>query len=772
MTQDMSSSNTAQLIEAQDKGSHSRATQDDQINPDELESLLPIMRVQRGIPHKVLALFNNEIVVGARWFSLKFGKDDFIPNDTSHLLSKLSWGKRFALNDCLKVTIIKPCTGRISDKSWLVLVQSKKGTRRFTLPYEEGGNVIQYFKLRAPGCLHVQEDESDHFHWRVRRGCLWSVLLALGFCIAYSALRLFLPHDSAISLLVPLIPFGLIFIFAYVVIFRDSRPDLNPQHALWFKKKKRKPSREPFRSPLLGWLLKAIAIGWYCLCYFWIEDQQWFHWIEYRMRGVTQPGLYLLLYSPTLFLIYRGYQICQHVSKLGEDSEATSAIMYLRAFDDDQRITLQPTSLLAKFLGVVVGGLPNDWGKVAGLDGARFRMAETFVLNLHPVHIIRLFFNKGADTAEEVLTAFFSKFGKVVIFGRPGQKVTTRGARHLYIEDHAWQEAVLEHLKHAQIVVIQPGVSAGVRWEISRSFETVQPQRLLFSLGCFWRRPNAFEDFRLKLPEDIRRLMPVEVPHLDRPTFLYFENDWTPRLQLISYRSPLLWVFVGDAVDLKYTLSPFVEGANGDPRQSPREPKKYPGHTLLAWLGFAAFLFLVLPGQFLRSEVISHRESIRTSPTVKYNGPKVPYSIQLRRAWQQLDIQKNSSLLDYLFVIDEGAAEIEVFSDRPQLGPTNFPDAQIRSLREEYMNALLHLPAKRDNVAETRLIDYYSVLINGREWVVLQIKIELHNGLELYEHSRFYLADGEMVIIRGTIVDNDAFYLKLFEEIFDSISFN
>lgn len=59
-----------------------------------------------------------------------------------------------------------------------------------------------------------------------------------------------------------------------------------------------------------------------------------------------------------------------------------------------------------------------------------------------------------------------------------------------------------------------------------------------------------YEDFILTLPERLQPSVPREVPYLNRPTFLYFEKDWTPRLQLVSYRSPPVWTFAGDAVEI------------------------------------------------------------------------------------------------------------------------------------------------------------------------------------------------------------------------------
>ena len=65
---------------------------------------------------------------------------------------------------------------------------------------------------------------------------------------------------------------------------------------------------------------------------------------------------------------------------------------------------------------------------------------------------------------------------------------------------------------------------------------------------------------------------------------LWFERNGTVRTSEVSYASPATWVFRGDAVDLDYTLQPFVQGIHGGEREEPRGVRSHPWYEYLgAW---------------------------------------------------------------------------------------------------------------------------------------------------------------------------------------------
>jgi hypothetical protein len=397
--------------------------------------------------------------------------------------------------------------------------------------------------------------------------------------------------------------------------------------------------------------------------------------------------------------------------------------------------------------------MPNDWRSGSGMDGSRFRAAGMFMWNYHPLRLIRLFFNKGADTAEEVLTAFFGKIGKVVAIGKPGQRLVTPGAQRLLVAEDSWQQAVSERLSHAAMVLIQPGASAGVRWEICEALDLVQPQRMLFSMAVFWRRPNAFEDFLLTLPVTVRDRFPREIPYINRPSFLYFRRDWTPLLQPISYCSPLLWPFLGNAVDLKYTLSSFLARASGGSSQGLHKPKEYGVQTVLAWLLAAALIALVLVGFIARREAYDSHERVLATHMVTYQNADMPYSVQLHTAWVRREFSPEVTI----FTLGEKESNIVIVS------------AKESHLMSEMASLHAALLGQRYPGAEVRQFSSQEEFVNGRNWLKADFEVRLNDGYVVHVPSRLYTGDEGTVFMWGELDKDDTFNLKLIEDVFGSI---
>lgn len=721
-----------------------------------LDDVLPIIRIQRGIPNKLLAVFSNELVFGFSFLKIDFKEAEISRDIIQSKFSSLFRLRQIGLNNISKVYFIKPNPGRLSDKSWRIIIYSNFGARRLVLPFEDGHNIFEYFRSKMPERLEVEEDSAAHFLWRLRTAFLLFIFGALFLGSALFILSIFIPE--ILVLLFILLPAGFILLFIYVILPRNTL--IPEEEAGQPKLKKEKKKTEPFTSPLLSWTLKIVGIGWFFLCNLVIVQQEWFRWLDYKTKG-AQNGLYLLLYMPTALLVYLGYQLSQNIQKKVAHSEASPNILYLRAFDDDQRITLQPTTLLAKSLGLI-DSMPNDWGNNYGLDGARFKTVGNFAMFFNPIRIIRLFFNKGADTSEEIISAYFSKLGNVIAIGQPGQRLLTPGAKRIYVEDDDWQTEVLDYLTRSQIIIIQPGISAGVRWEIIKTFELVPPERILLSMVCFWRRPNTFENFLLTLPENLRQKIPREIPFLDRPSFLYFEKEGTPRLQLINYRSPILWAFLGNAVDLRHTLKSFLQGINGEPREKPTPPKKHFGHQSVAWSIAALLIAFIVWSVIIDYEDLSFREHIQTSPLVEYKGAKVPYSIKLQRDWNKLEMEDSSESSDYVFSLNKNSAFIRVSSYAESFDVATFSQDRLIGLRKDVSLALAEIKIKSSD----------SLIVDGRKCIKTQIEIKSETEGESQEYSLACSGSKGTVIIYAVIPLDDSLYLKLVEEIFASLKFN
>ena len=721
-----------------------------------LDAVLPMIRIQRGIPNKLLALFSDELVFGSSFFKIDFKEARISRDIIQSKFPKLFRLRRIELNNISKAYFIKPNSGRLSDKSWRIIIYSNFGKHRLVLPYEDGQNILRYFQTKMPERLEVAENRAAHLLWRLQNAFLWFISGSLFSGIALFILNIFVP--GFLVLLYIFIPALFILLFIYVILPRNTRlPD--EEEAGKPKPKKEKKKTEPFTSRLLSWTLKLAGIAWFFLCSLVIVQQEWFRWLDYKTKG-AQNGLYLLLYMPTALLVYLGYQLSQNIQKKVTHSSTSPNILYLRAFDDDQRITLQPTTLLAKSLGLI-DSMPNDWGNNYGLDGARFKTVGSFAMFFNPIRIIRLFFNKGADTSEEIISAYFSKLGNVFAIGQPGQKLLTPGAKRIYVEQDNWQTEVSNYLMQSQIIIIQPGISAGVRWEIIKTFELVAPERILLSMVCFWRRPNTFENFLLTLPENLQQKIPREIPFLDRPSFLYFEREGAPRLQLINYRSPILWAFLGNAVDLRHTLKSFLQGVNGEPREKPTTPKKHFGHQLIAWSIAALLIAFILWSTISDYEYFSFREHIQTSPMIEYKGATVPYSIKLRQEWNKLEMEERSESPDYGFSLNNDSVILLVFSQAESFDAASVPGIRLNALQKDVSPEL----------AEVKIKSSDSVIVDEQKCIKTLIEIDKRTEGKIMEYSLVCSGDKGTIIIFANIPSDDSLYLNLIEETFASLKF-
>lgn len=714
-----------------------------------------LIYIEEAIPNKLLAVFDNELIFGFSWRRINLKEDEISCDFIQKILSGLYRVRRIKVEDVLEVSFVKPASGRFFDKSWRLIIYSKSGKSRMTLPFEDGQNIFEYFESKMPDRLKIVENSLAHFFWRFRKAFLWYIFIVLCLGILLFALNIFLP--GILILLFIFLGVGLFTVFLIAIIPRNQY--ILPEEDTWNLKQKSEDKVKPLISPLLGWTLKILGVGWFFFGILVIEKQYWFQEMIYKSSYIP-GGLSLLLYMPTAMLVYSGYQLCQKIQKKEKYSADSPNILYLRAFDDDQRITLQPTSGLAVVVGLI-DLMPFNSIR-SGLDGARFRSLKTFAYLFNPIRVIRLFFNKGADTCEEVISSYFSKLGNVIAVGQPGQRLVTPGAKRIYLEDSEWQSKILEYLEQAWIVIIQPGAGAGVRWEIEKTFEIVPFERILLSLACFWKRPEMFENFLQTLPENLRQKIPREIPSLERPAFLYFEKDGMPILQLISYRSPILWAFLGNAVDLGYTLKSFLQGINGEHRENPAVPKKHYGHQSVAWAIGALMLALALFPLISNYVYFFLRENIQKSPMIEYKGKAAPYSVKLRKAWIKLADTNTSKSLDYEFNINYSPANIRFFSFKEPININSIPQDRLEGVKNTPFLAL----------AQVGMKGYKSLVIDRQSCVKTQIDIELKSGDKFQELSLACSGDKGAVLIYASIPANDPLYTKLIEEMFASLKFN
>jgi len=86
----------------------------------------------------------------------------------------------------------------------------------------------------------------------------------------------------------------------------------------------------------------------------------------------------------------------------------------------------------------------------------------------------------AATSAEQELAFILERIGPVIAIGKPGEPLPELGAARLYVAHEHWQQTVIGLLRRAAVVAIRVGASAGVRWEIERTLESVPRERILF----------------------------------------------------------------------------------------------------------------------------------------------------------------------------------------------------------------------------------------------------------------------------------------------------
>ncbi len=330
------------------------------------------------------------------------------------------------------------------------------------------------------------------------------------------------------------------------------------------KAQKDRSGRNPFRSRWIGWPLKVISA--LLLLGIWLFGSGALH----------------LLAIPVLAIFYLGHLLVQVPPKYVSSADSRAPILYLRSFLDDRKTSLMPRSRAAVLLGAIPpSSMPAPW---------------CYILLLNPIRILRILFGKGVDTSEEQLGLFFRKRGPFIAIGKPGEKFATPGASKVYVTNEQWQNVVLEYLSSSQTVLLQPAKTEGVWWEVAQSLQKCEPQKLLLCMLNFYNKQNDYERFRLRAQEFLPRPLPRQLAYSRTPTFVYFDKAWNPFVQQVSCRDPFTWPILGDAVDLDYTLAPFLKSVSGEPTPPPRAPRGLSsGHRSLAVAVHLALAVILLP---------------------------------------------------------------------------------------------------------------------------------------------------------------------------------
>lgn len=172
------------------------------------------------------------------------------------------------------------------------------------------------------------------------------------------------------------------------------------------------------------------------------------------------PGTSLIVIGVVWFLIWTAKRLW---TRSAEDVLATDRrppVLYLRSFQLDGR------------------------GEPIGYRFSKHRLARG------PLALVAKFLDAGGDleakvwgrTVETAIVNQLKKIGPVVAIGRPRESVPELGAARIYVSDAEWKSKVLELIKRAAVVVIQPSTSSAVFWEIREALSLCDPRRVVLLL--------------------------------------------------------------------------------------------------------------------------------------------------------------------------------------------------------------------------------------------------------------------------------------------------
>lgn len=117
--------------------------------------------------------------------------------------------------------------------------------------------------------------------------------------------------------------------------------------------------------------------------------------------------------------------------------------------------------------------------------------------------------------------------GEFLAFGKPGERLQPVGASRLYLKD-SWQQEITRYMACARLVIVRPGSSPSIRWEVSQVLKTVPPERILFYLRFRGRRKRKERDYEV-FRNCVRAHLGAELPEqLGKARYLVFDARGRP----------------------------------------------------------------------------------------------------------------------------------------------------------------------------------------------------------------------------------------------------
>lgn len=197
----------------------------------------------------------------------------------------------------------------------------------------------------------------------------------------------------------------------------------------------------------------------------------------------------------------------------------------LTSVDPSMRTSGKPERMLFLYLRPFELDVRNVLQLLVGASAGVLAYMGQFALIGLPFSFMPLFIN---ISKEQGLKDALSPLGDFIACGRPGERLQPVGAARVYVKDD-WKREISEYMKRARLVIVRPGDSPSIRWEVCQVLATVPPERILFYLrfrGWGKRKQRAYEAFR----ECVRARLGAELP--ERPgkaQYLTFDASGRPR---------------------------------------------------------------------------------------------------------------------------------------------------------------------------------------------------------------------------------------------------
>lgn len=277
------------------------------------------------------------------------------------------------------------------------------------------------------------------------------------------------------------------------------------------------------------------------------------------LKFVAIDGLnpWLALVGPPLailfgtFLLYRGKQYRARADAEWTGRDQRPPVVYLRPFAKDESMATQ---------------------------------VFTSVLNIRLV--------SGLASDEEQLAEAVAEIGPLLTIGQPGDQLPKPGAIRSYATDGEWKDVVLHWLSVARLVIVRPGTSQGVSWELEQVLRAGRPDRILLLFIRVKRREYESIALLLRNQFNISLLPFVKISQL-RSVSGFFELDKHRQATFLPLTAPYRGPYKPMLRLFRYALEPVFNrlGVAWQPPSSRRTAGLGISAGmlgLLAWVLFAA----------------------------------------------------------------------------------------------------------------------------------------------------------------------------------------